>query len=39
MSISYNKMKAKNNKTNIPKLRGQLNEADKILAQDPNNSS
>ena len=38
MSISYSKMKAKNNKNNISKLREQLNEVDKILAQDPDNS-
>ena len=38
MSISYSKMKAKNNKYNNSKLRKQLNEVDKILAQDPDNS-
>ena len=38
MSISYSKMKAKSSKNNISKLREQLNEVDKILAQDPDNS-
>ena len=38
MSILCSKMKAKNNKNDISKLRERLNEVDKILAQDPNDS-